>query len=122
MKHSYTFYDREKNPPEDTYKFCPLCGSNLAIRKINPNPRLACTACKFVHFRNPAPSVSVMVVDGDQVQVGNPTVEGAAVKATVMDQVKGKKVRTFKYTGKKYRRRLGHRQRYTRLRVDEIVL
>jgi len=64
----------------------------------------------------------LMVVDGEQIQVGNPTVEGAAVKATVMDRVKGKKVRTFKYTGKRYRRRLGHRQRYTRLHVDEIVL
>jgi large subunit ribosomal protein L21 len=64
----------------------------------------------------------LMVVDGDQVHVGSPTVDGATVKATVVDQVKGKKVRTFKYSGTKYRRRRGHRQRYTRLAIDEIVL
>jgi large subunit ribosomal protein L21 len=64
----------------------------------------------------------LMVVDGDQVQVGTPTVEGAAVKATVVEEVKAKKVRTFKYRGTKYRRRLGHRQHYTRLLVDEITV
>jgi large subunit ribosomal protein L21 len=64
----------------------------------------------------------LMVVDGDNVTVGTPTVEGATVKATVTEEVKGDKVRIFKYTGKRYRRRLGHRQRYTRLQIDEIVV
>jgi large subunit ribosomal protein L21 len=64
----------------------------------------------------------LMIVDGDKVQVGSPTVDGATVKATVVDRVKGKKVRTFKYRGTKYRRRLGHRQQYTRLHIKEIVL
>jgi large subunit ribosomal protein L21 len=64
----------------------------------------------------------LMVVDGDDVTVGTPVVDGATVKATVTDQVKGDKVRIFKYSGKRYRRRLGHRQPYTRLRIDEIVL
>lgn len=64
----------------------------------------------------------LMIVDGAEVKVGNPTVEGAAVKATVADRIKGAKLRTFRYTGKRYRRRLGHRQQYTRLRIDEIVL
>ena len=64
----------------------------------------------------------LMVVDGDSISVGTQKVEGAMVKATVTDQVKGAKVRIFKYTGKRYRRRLGHRQQYTRLHVDEIVL
>jgi len=64
----------------------------------------------------------LMVVDGEDVTVGTPMVGGASVKATVTDQVKGDKVRIFKYSGKRYRRRLGHRQQYTRLRIDEIVL
>jgi large subunit ribosomal protein L21 len=64
----------------------------------------------------------LMVVDGDEVQVGSPTVAGATVKATVVDRVKGKKVRTFLYSGTKYRRRRGHRQQYTRLEIQEIVL
>ena len=62
----------------------------------------------------------LMVVDGHDVQIGNPTVEGALVKATVTEQVKGDKVRIFKMTGKRYRRHLGHRQQYTRLHIDEI--
>ena len=62
----------------------------------------------------------LMVVDGDKVQVGKPTVDGAAVKATVTDQIKGKKIRIFKYTGKRYRRRIGHRQKYLRVTVEQI--
>ena len=64
----------------------------------------------------------LMVVDGDKVQVGSPTVSGATVKAEVVDRVKGKKVRTFLYSGTKYRRRRGHRQQYTRLEIQEIAL
>lgn len=61
-----------------------------------------------------------MIVDGEDIQVGSPVIEGASVVATVTDEIKGKKIRIFKYTGKRYRRRKGHRQRYTRLHVDEI--
>ncbi|MBL7201246.1 MAG: 50S ribosomal protein L21 [Anaerolineae bacterium] len=61
-----------------------------------------------------------MIVDGGDIRVGSPVIEGASVVATVTDQVKGKKIRIFKYTGKRYRRRKGHRQQYTRLHVDEI--
>lgn len=64
----------------------------------------------------------LMVVDGQDVTVGRPLVDGATVRATVTGQIKGDKVRIFKYSGKRYRRRLGHRQPYTRLRIDEIVL
>ena len=64
----------------------------------------------------------LMVVDGQEVTIGTPLVDGATVKATVTGQIKGDKVRIFKYSGKRYRRRLGHRQPYTRLRIDEIVL
>ena len=63
----------------------------------------------------------LMIVDGDQVQVGSPTVDGATVKATVVDRIKGEKVRTFKYHGTNYRRRRGHRQQYTRLHIEEIA-
>lgn len=64
----------------------------------------------------------LMLVDGDAVKIGTPILNGMAVKATVMGRPKGDKVDIFKYSGKRYRRRRGHRQQYTRLRVDEIVL
>ena len=63
----------------------------------------------------------LMVVDGENVQVGHPLVKGAVVKATVAGHVRGPKVRTFKYTGKRYRRRIGHRQQYTQVHIDEIA-
>jgi large subunit ribosomal protein L21 len=55
-------------------------------------------------------------------QVGRPMVEDAKVKATVTRQAKGRKVIVFKYKNKnRYRRTKGHRQHFTRLRIDEIV-
>ncbi len=63
----------------------------------------------------------VLLVSGDQVKVGAPYVAGAAVKATVQDEVKGDKVIVFKYKPKKdYRRTHGHRQPYTLLKVEDI--
>jgi large subunit ribosomal protein L21 len=63
----------------------------------------------------------VLLVSGDSVKVGVPYVPGAAVKATVQEEIKGEKVLVFKYKPKKdYRRLNGHRQRYTILKVDEI--
>jgi large subunit ribosomal protein L21 len=65
----------------------------------------------------------LLVANGEHVQVGRPTLEGAKVLATVVAQEKGPKIRVFKYRPKqRYRRRAGHRQQYTRLRVDEILV
>ena len=65
----------------------------------------------------------VLVVAKDKgATIGQPLVEGAKVKATVTRQAKGRKVVIFKYRpSKRYRRRKGHRQNFTRLRIDEIV-
>ena len=65
----------------------------------------------------------LLVAGGEQVEIGRPTVDGAKVLATVVAQEIGPKIRIFKYhPRKRYRRRAGHRQRYTRLRVDKIVM
>ena len=66
----------------------------------------------------------VLLVSGEnKVQVGNPTIEGAKVLATVAGQSKGKKVIVFKYKPKeRYRRKGGHWQAYTRLRIDKIIV
>lgn len=65
----------------------------------------------------------VLMVSGDAgTQVGSPVVEGAKVAATVVEQGRGDKVIVFKYRPKqRYRRKIGHRQHYTRLRIEEIV-
>lgn len=65
----------------------------------------------------------LMVSDAGQVRVGQPTVAGASVTATVLDQRKGDKIIVFDYRpgGKRHRVKGGHRQNYTWLRVDDIV-
>jgi large subunit ribosomal protein L21 len=63
------------------------------------------------------------VTDDDRVMVGQPTVEGAMVRATVLGHDRDRKIIVFKYKPKeRYRRKLGHRQSFTRLRVNEIVV
>jgi large subunit ribosomal protein L21 len=63
-----------------------------------------------------------LVADEDEVFIGQPTVDGAVVRATILEEFRGPKILVFKYKPKeRYRRRMGHRQTYMRLRVDEIV-
>ncbi len=65
--------------------------------------------------------VAVVGEEGD-LKVGKPYVEGAQVKATVMEHGRGKKIVVMKFKKRKnYRRKQGHRQWYTRLHIDEIV-
>ena len=64
----------------------------------------------------------LLVVDKESRMIGKPVVQNAAVRATVVDQFRGKKIRILKYrSGNRYRVRQGHRQYYTRLRIDEII-
>jgi large subunit ribosomal protein L21 len=63
----------------------------------------------------------LLVGDGDSTVIGQPRVEGASVTVTVVDQYRAKKVIVFKYRQRtNYRRKRGHRQYYTSLRVDSI--
>ena len=63
----------------------------------------------------------LLVADGDDLAVGQPTVEGASVSATVEEQFRGEKLIVFKYRQRTtYRRKKGHRQYHTRLRINAI--
>jgi large subunit ribosomal protein L21 len=65
----------------------------------------------------------LLVSDDEQVQVGQPFIEDAKVLATVARQDKHRKVIIFKYRPRKrYRRTKGHRQPFTRLHIDKIVV
>jgi large subunit ribosomal protein L21 len=64
----------------------------------------------------------LLVGDGDSVKVGSPLLSGALVRAEVLGMKKGEKIVVFRYRNKKrYRRRTGHRQRYTQIKISEIV-
>ncbi len=63
----------------------------------------------------------LMIGDGDKIQVAD-AVEGKTVSATVVKQFKGKKVVVFKYKAKKnVRKKQGHRQSYTRIKIESIA-
>lgn len=63
----------------------------------------------------------MVVQDEGETQIGTPYVSGAKAVATVVAQERGKKILVFKYKAKSnYRRRQGHRQWLTRVRIDRI--
>lgn len=65
----------------------------------------------------------LLVADGDQIIVGQPLVTGATVRATVVLQDKQRKVIFFHYVPKKrQRKKRGHRQPFTRLRIEAVDL
>ena len=64
----------------------------------------------------------LMLGEGDGIRVGAPFVAGATVKATVLAQGRGEKVRIYKLRRRKhYAKTQGHRQSFTEVRIDEIV-
>jgi large subunit ribosomal protein L21 len=64
----------------------------------------------------------LLIGDGETVKVGSPLVSGATVRAEVIGERKGEKLVIFRYRNKKrYRRRTGHRQRYTQIKISEII-
>ena len=79
--------------------------------------KLAADAGEKVQFND------ILMVGGDQVVVGAPLVDGAAVQAEVVDQIKGEKVINFVKRRRKHssKRTVGHRQQLTLLRVTEIL-
>lgn len=63
----------------------------------------------------------VLFVSADTVSVGDPLVNGAKVEGTVEEQGKNKKVIVYRYRAKKgYRKKNGHRQPFTKVKIDRI--
>ena len=64
----------------------------------------------------------VLMVSGEAgVKAGNPVVDGACVEATVLEEGRGPKVVVYKYKPKKtYHKKNGHRQYFTKLKIDSI--
>ena len=63
----------------------------------------------------------LLVSDGDKTTVGTPLVDGASVTATIEQQFRGEKLIVYKYRQRtSYRRKQGHRQYHTRIRINSI--
>lgn len=66
---------------------------------------------------------ALMVADaeGKDAKIGTPTVKGASVEATVLRTAKGDKITIIKFHAKtRYKRKAGHRQMFTELKIDSI--
>ncbi|MEJ5359353.1 MAG: 50S ribosomal protein L21 [Desulfobacterales bacterium] len=63
----------------------------------------------------------LLIGEGENVNVGRPLVANARVQARIVEQDRARKILVFKYKRRKrYRRKLGHRQPYTAVRIDGI--
>ena len=63
------------------------------------------------------------VLDGENTKIGAPVVEGAAVEAKVVKNGKGKKIDVIRYKAKKNeKKKIGHRQPYTKVEITKIAL
>jgi len=85
-------------------------GTTLTVERLAVDPGATITFDRVL-----------LVGDGDDVTIGTPTVAGATVSATVLRAERGPKLVIFKFRQKvKYRRKAGHRQELTVVRVDAI--
>ena len=65
----------------------------------------------------------LVVMDGENTKIGTPVVEGATVEAKVVKNGKAKKITVFKYKPKKgEKKKIGHRQPYTKVEITKIAL
>ena len=63
------------------------------------------------------------VLDGENSKIGTPVVEGASVEAKVVKNGKGKKIHVLRYKAKKgEKKKIGHRQPYTKVEITKIAL
>lgn len=69
IKQVFEHYPRQGQSAGE-FKFCPFCGTALLLVESGGKPRPTCPGCGFVQHRNPAPTVSVLVVDGGRVLLG----------------------------------------------------
>ena len=88
-------------------------GSELMLERLDGEPGVPGAAVTFDRV--------LLIGDGEDVTIGTPVVAGASVSATVIGEALGPKLVIFKFKQKvKYRRRTGHRQHMTRVRIDAI--
>lgn len=66
----FATYDWKQTGAVDAYRFCPMCGASLEPRQVSHRMRKACPTCGYIHFQNPAPTVSVLISENQRVLLG----------------------------------------------------
>jgi len=70
MKSIFATYDWKAYPDTDSFRHCPFCRTKLTPKEIDRRVRSTCPKCGFIHFKNPAPAVSILVVEDDRILLG----------------------------------------------------
>jgi ADP-ribose pyrophosphatase YjhB (NUDIX family) len=65
----FVHYPR-REAPDDAFRFCPVCQAALAVAEVSHRPRRVCPRCGYVHFTNPAPVITLLIVRGTEVLLG----------------------------------------------------
>ena len=82
---------------------------DVELLETNPDEKVEFTNVLFIN-------------NAGAVKIGNPYIAKSAVQGQLMEEVKGPKVIAFKYKKRKpFRRKVGHRQRYARVKITEII-
>jgi large subunit ribosomal protein L21 len=90
------------------YRVAP--GDSVLVEKVPGNPGDSVTFEKII-----------LTSDGDQVNIGKPYVDNAKIEGRIIRQGKARKVIAFKFRRRKgYRKKIGHRQQFTQLKIENI--
>lgn len=66
----FSGYDRQEYEQAGEYQYCPVCSAPLQRVAVGGRPRPHCPGCGFTHFKNPAPTVSILIQDKDRILLG----------------------------------------------------
>ncbi len=110
-----------------------MCFGATSESRRDCNQEVLSHVCHYCSWRQTIPcfpgqeadskiSFDVLMIGGEgEVKVGNPILEGAKVEGKVLAQVKGEKIIVYKYKSKKdSKRKIGHRQPYTKVEITAI--
>jgi ADP-ribose pyrophosphatase YjhB (NUDIX family) len=75
LDHIYATYDWRENRGVEKFKYCPLCGTSFAQAQIAQKTRPLCPNCGFVFYRNPYPTVSILLIHDNKVLLGKRSAE-----------------------------------------------
>jgi ADP-ribose pyrophosphatase YjhB (NUDIX family) len=66
----YATYNWRENQGVEKFRYCPLCGTELTRKPVDQKTRPLCPHCGFIYYRNPFPTVSVLVIQNQEVLLG----------------------------------------------------
>ena len=91
--------------------------------KVTPGQTIAVEQLNIAEGNQVELDKVLLIADGEKITVGKPSIKGAKVLATTIGNRRQKKIIVFKYKPKvRYRRKIGHRQSYTQLNINEIII